>query len=471
MGAFFQIGETKIRPGSYIRYENRGGSPEAAIQRGIGAAVFKADWGPLGVVMDIQTGEAEKAYGTALTTHVIDDLFAGGISRCKAVRLGTGGTQGSLVLKDSAAANVVTITAKYAGTKPLTITIRDSLTDIAKRECIVYDGTAEKQRFTFTKGGAGEVDALVAEVAKGSDWITASKTSTGSGLLASITQQPLAGGANPVITNTDYSNAFSLLESQYWNGLVVDTNDVTVHALLQGYIDRILNDGKLTLSFVGEPTSVTFADRKTHAAAFNDFCLHYVLNGFQDAAGNKYEGYRAAARVAGMVLYSAANESMTHAVIKGATALVETLTNPQIEQALQSGAIVLTTNSDGQVQIEYAINTLVSLSSTQDAGWKKIRRVKTRFELMERITAAWDKLVGKVDNDKNGRATLLGAAQGIINKMFSEGKLLEGGTIIEDADNPAQGDSAWFAMAVDDMDSAEKLYLACGFEYAPQTTA
>jgi len=46
-------------------------------------------------------------------------------------------------------------------------------------------------------------------------------------------------------------------------------------------------------------------------------------------------------------------------------------------------------------------------------------------------------LVGKINNDKNGRATLLAAAQGVINQMVTEGALISG-TIYEDPANPPQ---------------------------------
>ena len=41
---------------------------------------------------------------------------------------------------------------------------------------------------------------------------------------------------------------------------------------------------------------------------------------------------------------------------------------------------------------------------------------------------------------------------------------------MEDESNPAEGDSAWFVIAVDDLDSLETIYLTFGFEFAPSTT-
>ena len=53
----FTIGETKVRPGEYHRFENAGGIPTAGATNGIVAGVIRANWGPLNkaVVFDPST--------------------------------------------------------------------------------------------------------------------------------------------------------------------------------------------------------------------------------------------------------------------------------------------------------------------------------------------------------------------------------------------------------------------------------
>ena len=41
-------------------------------------------------------------------------------------------------------------------------------------------------------------------------------------------------------------------------------------------------------------------------------------------------------------------------------------------------------NKSGQVWIDKAINTLITPPADRDEGWKKIRRTKTRYELIRR---------------------------------------------------------------------------------------
>ena len=51
--------------------------------------------------------------------------------------------------------------------------------------------------------------------------------------------------------------------------------------------------------------------------------------------------------------------------------------------------------------------------------------------------------------------------------MVGEKKLLQGDAF-EDETNPPQGDSAWFVIEVDDIDSVEFIYLAYRFRYAAE---
>src|SRR5699024_2484854 len=117
---------------------------------------------------------------------ILEKIFLGGASQIKAVRVGSGGTKATITLKDTAesAASVVTLTAKYAGTRPLSVTIKDSLSVETQRECIVLSGTKELMKVSFAKG-SGEVDALVSAI-NGNETavVTAQKVSAGNGTLA-----------------------------------------------------------------------------------------------------------------------------------------------------------------------------------------------------------------------------------------------------------------------------------------------
>jgi len=470
MAGVFTIGEKKVRPGVYTRYENAGGVSLAGAVNGIGAVVIRANWGPLNKLVELDSPSAAASiFGTELTVDAITEMFNGGCSKVKAVRAGSGGTAATITLKDSASADVVKITAKYVGNRPFNVTIRDSLLNDDKRECIIYSGTTEFEKVEFAKGstGSGEPAALVAAFANSQNF-TAEKLADGSKLLTAVAQSAMTAGTNPTVTNAEYSAALNVLEASKWNVLCVDTEDTAVHALVQSFIQRIYLAGATPMACIAETKDVELDTRMNHAAAFNDEKIVYVLNPAYDASGNLYDGYKLAARIGGMIAAVAANTSLTHTVVNGFVSLAEALTNSQIEKALQKGCLVLTVNASDQIWIESAINTLVTPNGNQDEGWKKIRRTKTRFELIERVVATTDPLIGKINNDSDGRATFIAAAQGVVNAMIGEKKLLDG-TVYEDPLNPPAGDSAWFVIAVDDIDSIEKAYLTFKFRFSPES--
>ena len=468
MSGFYTVGEKKDRPGVYHRYENAGGTEIAGAREGIGLALVSGNWGPLntpvtiGPDIDIQT-----VIGSGTGAVVIHEMFNGGVNEIVVVRAGSGGTESTITLKDNStsAVDVVALTALYPGNRAFTITVKKSLEDENVKEAIIYEGTKKLESVTFAAGSA-EVDGIVAAFA-GSAYVKAEKKAAGSGTLATVQQSAFTAGTNPTVNVEAYSDAAVAAEPERWDHVCTDSELPAVHNLIHAFIQRTYKDGNYPMMTVAEPHTVTLESRMSHAAAFNDEKCHYVLNGWEDASGVVYEGYRAAARIGGMICAGSSNTSLTHTVVTGAVKLSEGLSSPQIKKALKSGCIVISMSKTKQAQIEKAINTLVTLNGDQDAGWKKIRRVKERYELMDRIDATLEPMVGTVDNDKNGRAAIIAAAQAVVNAMVGEKKLLSG-TVTEDSSNPAQGDSAWFIIAVDDLDSIEVVYLLYRFRFAAE---
>ena len=85
---------------------------------------------------------------------------------------------------------------------------------------------------------------------------------------------------------------------------------------------------------------------------------------------------------------------------------------------------------------------------------------------MDRIDRTLDPLSGRIDNDDDGIANVIKLGTDVLDAMFAEGKIQAGYSFIEDPDRPHQGDSAWFLIALDDLDSLEKIYLNYTFRYS-----
>lgn len=477
MGIFFTVGEKKVRPGVYQRYENRGTGSIAGAVNGIVAAVYKSNWGPLGAVETIGADEAggltaRLGGGTGATTQVITEAFNGGATTVLAVRLGSGGTNGTLTLKDTTSSepeDAITLTTKYPGTRSFKITIREKLGDSTAREFLVTEDNMVREKLEFPVSAAGEVDALIAAINEDSSYFTAEKVASygGTGKLALVAEQAITAGTDPTTNTESYSDAFNLLEPYRFNVLVTDSEEVAVHALLAAYIERVYQGGKIEcFGIVAEPVSVDLEDRMSHAKAFNSYNIVYIGGGWTDAQGIRYEGRLAGARMAGMIAAVASNTSLTHTAISGATEVLEMLTDSQYKASIQSGMLTFSTSAEGTVWIESAITTLVTPSGEDDEGWKKIKRAKIRKELMARVSDSVEPLIGKINNDSDGQANIITVAKGVCAAMRNEKKILEGYSVELDESNPPEGDSAWFLIQADDIDSIEKSYFVYGFRYS-----
>ena len=280
-----------------------------------------------------------------------------------------------------------------------------------------------------------------------------------------MNQTAFTGGKNPTIANANYSAAFTEIEKYYFNTICVDTEDTAIHDLLQAFLDRIYEAGQFGVAVIAEKDNKDLEERMKAAEGYNAKNVVYVLNPKVSINGGSLDGYQTAALIAALIAATPASQSVTHTAISRYTEVGEMLTNTQITKAEQRGCLVLSTSQDDEVWIDSAINTLITPADNEDAGWKKIRRVKTRYELLYRMNAQADALVGKVDNDVNGRATIVGKLQKIINDMIQEGKLVSG-TVAESTTYTADTDNCYFDIDVVDKDSAEHIYNFFRFQFS-----
>ena len=346
---------------------------------------------------------------------------------------------------------------------PLSVTVKNRLTDKDRKACIIYTGTTEFEKVYFSVGD-DEAASLVKAFANSKNF-TVSLEESAKGIITNVNQTAFTGGKNPVVATANYSEAFSQAEKYFFNTICVDTEEPAVHALLQAFLDRIYEAGQFGIGVIAEKDNKDLEERMNAAAGYNGENMVYVLNPEVQINGGTLDGYQTTGGIAGIIASTPANQSVTHTVISRYTDLGEMLTNTQITKAYLKGCLVLSKSSADEVWIDSGINTLIKPADNKDAGWKKIRRVKTRYELLYRANAQADALVGKVDNDSNGRATIVGKIQKIINAMIKEGKLVQG-TVAESTTYVADTDNCYFDIDVIDKDSAEHIYEFFRFQFS-----
>lgn len=468
MAIFYKEGEEKIRPGVYQRYSNIGSDRTPGAQDGICAIPIQASWGPLNTVLQNTKSDLKKNYGTGVygpgyTIPAAQAMFDGGAVKVYTYRMGSGGKKASLSLGET-----LTVTAKYPGTLPISLSILPSLGDSSKKEVNLYVDTALVETFQFEADGENEPANLV-KACQNNKYVDFVATGDGTGAVDSVdaASGALTGGENPTVTVEDYSKAFEALEPFFYNCIALDVDDdesLPKTTLLQEYLSNAHQFGKLAIAVVGEKVSIPFENRLKNARALNDEKVVYLGSGWTTTAGN-VDGVLAVCRTAGLIAATPANQGIVHTVISGATGLLESLTYAQYEQAIQSGMLLPSMSSNGSIWYDSGVNTLVKPGSNQDEGWKKIRRTKTRFELFDRLDRALLPKVGRADCDSDGIGDVIQTGNRVLTAMADEGKILPGAKFSVDS---YAADSAWFIIQADDIDSLEKIYLHYQFRFSQE---
>lgn len=494
MAVFYKAGEQKVRPGIYQRYVNIGQAEPPVAQDGICAIPVQASWGPLGTVvknssaLQLTDTYGSGTYGTGYTVPAAAAMFEGGAETVYTYRLGTGGTQATKTIQYTAPAEssginsgTITVTAKYPGTMPISVVVQNKIGYSTMKQFLVYAGTTQVEAFDFAANDSTDPESITVTTTEGTNLVAATANSEYVNVTASATAPTvvpiteaasgaLTGGANPTVTNASYSAAFQAFEPYYYNCITIDVDDdsnLTLSQMLQAYLDNAYKYGKLGMAVVGEKTTVAWATRLQHAQSFNDAQVVYLGGGYMSDTTNN-DGVMSICYTAGVIASTPSNQGITHSVVSGATDLCESLTYSQYEDAILAGMLMVSLAPDGSVWYDSGINTLTNITDENlDEGWKKIRRVKVRFELIDRLDGVLAPKVGKVSADSDGIADVIQAGQRVLDLMANnEGKLQPGASFVEDPERPYNADSAWFIIQADDIDSLEKIYLQYQFRYS-----
>lgn len=457
MAHLFTAGERKKRPGVYFRYSDRGESPSVGATDGVNAIVLSASWGPVGEVTAHATVQSlVDTYGAGEGVEAAKMLFAGGATKVYACRPeGSGGVAGK------ATVGVMSVTAKCPGARTLSVKVQEKISDATKKQLIVLDGTTALEIFEFAANETDETEAAIAAIA-GSKYIEA--TASGQSVLT-VGTIALEGGVDPTYTAEDYLVGFQALEPYRYNVLSTDSLATEIVSTLKTYVGECEKKGKLIIGVIGAPSTIALSERMSAARACDSKQIVFFGSGYVDATGAMVDGVTAINYAAGVISATPSNRSIIHSVISNAVDVTEKLTMEEYEDAISNGLLLLSMGPDGQIWFDSGINTLINLSDNEDAGWKKIKRTKVRYELFDRIDRAVAPLVGKINCDADGVAAVIQAGMGVITSMIAEKKIMAGATMIVDPDNPYEADSAWFLIQADDLDALEKIYLHYQFRY------
>ncbi len=448
-GGIWSPTEAKTRPGFYLNFV---AAALAGIQpgaRGVIACPVRAHWGPIKEFIEI-TRESEL---TEWYTNSVEDgatayntiymALLGGAKMVLVYRIASNlAAVSTLTLKDTTGTpvDVIKLDAKYKGIRgnDFKITVKVNPVDGAKKDIVLYEGTAILRTFTFV---SGTIDAAVNAVNNdtGNKWLVATKLAEGNGILEMITSEPMSGGNSGIadVENIDYTDAMAAFEAKKFNIFVLDgqTNS-DLRVSLVAWIKRLRDEGMGVFTVIGgsaddDKTPTTGNARSTttnHESVIN------VIVGAK-LSGIEYCSAQLAPFIAGLIGGQKLSESITYAVCPFSD-VTRHFTHGEVVMALNSGSLVLVHDGE-KVKVEQGFNTLTSLRQGQNNQWKKIRAIRVMDAINNDLRkAAEDNYIGKVNNNDEGKIALINACKQYMETLVNGGLIDDKFKVYLDPDYP-----------------------------------
>ncbi|UKS24886.1 phage tail sheath family protein [Paenibacillus sp. HWE-109] len=455
-----------VLPGFYMNFEAAALSAIEPGGQGVVAMPVKANWGAVRQFVEITSEQGiYDAYGvdqgdTATAPVVLKLALLGKPKKLLAYRIAdAAAAKASVTLKDSAAANVLKLTAKYEGTRGnnFSVIVQTNAVDGTKKDLKLLEGTAILKVFTFS-GSTIQAAADAMNQDAGNVWLTASVIAPGNGTLAPVAGSALTGGNSGIssIASTDYVNALSALETQQFHVLALDgLSDASIQASTVAWTTRLRSEGRGIVTVLGGSAADDIAadavSRATaRSATFNHEAIVNVGTGAV-LAGTSYSSAYISAYVAGLIADQKLSESTTYAVAPFSD-VTRRWTRSEQETAVKNGVFLL--YHDGQkVKALRGMNALISLRQGQSAAWKKIRTIRVMDTINnDLLRTAEDSYIGKVNNTEEGRLALVEAAKQYMQTLAQAG-------VIEAADFDVYLNPAYYGQGSVLTPAADQVYI------------
>ena len=432
--------QNKISPGVYIRFQSTSGLGLTVGNRGTVTICEPLSWGPVGQVMEMEAGQDPTPFtgypSGAPQNQFLTEIFKGSNRTSPPQTVLLYRPSASSSAEASATITPLTATANYPGTRGNDISIViTELTDPASSFTVstIVDGTVVDQQT------AAQVSDLVAN-----DWVTFS----GTGALSANTGTALTGGADGTVQSAAYSTYLTAIEPFKFDIMIYDGDDSTVQSAMTAFVQRIAEESgqyaQLVASGLTNPNS------------------QYVLNvesGVTLSDGTVLTPQQTTWWVGGAEAGALYNQSLTYAQYPGAITASPVMTNSQYNAALEAGEFVLFAE-DGQVQVKQDINSLTTFTTGVGQVFRKNRVMRLCNTIANDIYKQFSQnFIGLVNNNETGRALFQGAIVGYlleiqgnqgIQNFSADDVTVEAGTAM---------DSIVVNLAIQPVDSVEKIYL------------
>lgn len=467
MSGTYKKGIAQGRAGVWYRFSAEQQAVTESID-GRAGVVVQGSWGNVDEVSYLTNkSQVEEAFGTEGTAGVINKLFDGGISEVFAIRAtGDDAEKATLTLNTKsgdmgANEGELVLELKCPGTRQIQLQLKANLGDPTLKTLTIFEDTTVLEEFPIVAGiEVDEVQSIIDMLAN-SQYVAVKQAPEhdDSSIVEAVATTEFTGGVDPTITVDSYADALVKLEKYRVNTLSLDTVDEDVIALAQEYVNRLFDNGKFVILVVATKADADFQQKILQARGLNDRNVVLIDGaGYTDSKGNVVDEEEIAAQYAAMVASTSSKYATTLMPVENAFALVSSYSTDEYRNANVSGLVTLSIDDFDRIVIERGITTLSKLDpEIEDAGWKKIKRLKTRNEMFYRLIKRLAQYISRTNNDDEGREFLRGQAILELDEMAQEKKIAPEFDVVQ-TDEIEGPDKVSFDIRAYDYDSLEEIY-------------
>lgn len=434
-GGTFDKSVGKVRPGTYINFEASNQSTLGSSDRGtVLIPLINHSYGPEKEFITISNESVDSAidklgysvYDDDPSMLLIREAFKNAstvivyIAKAGTKAAGTGGG--------------LSATAKYGGSRGNALSYSVAANPVAGFDVSIYLDGSTVEAFE----GVTDVSALA-----DSKYITFTASEGTS--LESAAGISLTGGTDGTAANSDIAAFLDDMESVNFNTLAFP---VTEESLLAACVTKI----KYLRENVGRGVKAVVPDYKADYEGIINVTNSVVINGVM------LSNAQATAWVAGADASASNIQSNTYKIYVGAESVAGAKTHEQAVAAIQNGEFFFSYSENGDVVVEYDINSLTSFTDRKDKSYSKNRVLRVFDSFAESIRLNFPP--NKYSNNENGWDIMDGMGRSILKQFFDAGAIRN---VDYDSDfavvrGESKGDSTYFNVGIQPVDSAEKLY-------------
>lgn len=440
-GGNFDLNVGKRRPGTYINVRSSRMQKTVNATRGIAVVpLIGYDWGPDGEFLKL-SAEFPDACFTKLGRSVYDvndhmllirEIFKKAVT-CYVYIINAGTAAKAVV-------DGLTVTAAYGGGRGNDITIYSTANPSGGFDIKVCLGSEVVESYE----GVETVKGLIG--ASTEDYVRFSGADEDAPLTA-FASAVLTGGTTGSVENWAVTRFLDRMEGIRFHTMCFPTDEPTLQAACIAKVKNLREKvGKYIQAVM--PSS----------AANTEGVINVTNSAVVD--GHSLTVAQACAWVTGITCAATKTESNTYVTYDGATAVVGEKTNEEAEAAIAAGEFFFSMSEEGEVVVECDINSLHTFTADKTADYAKNRIIRVYDSFAEDLKTIFPP--NKYDNTADGWLIMEGMGKALLQQYQNDGAIMN---VDLDADftvdrGRSGGDSTYFNVGIQAVDSAEKLYFS-----------